>query len=60
MYQEFYRGSQLLNLPLFTLCLFLAIFVAVVAWVFFFQKKHHFDQVARLPLDGDNAGGIDD
>lgn len=50
MYQEFYRGNALLHLPLFTLCLFLAIFAGVVAWVFLIRRGDRFDALARLPF----------
>ena len=34
MFQEFYRGSDLLHLPLFTLIFFVIFFVCTVAWIF--------------------------
>jgi len=52
MYQEFYRTSQYLDLPLFSLLLFLAVFVGTVVWLFGVQRKNpRFDQIAKLPLE---------
>ena len=51
MYQEFYKGSELLHLPLYALVLFVAVFMGVVAWVFVFRRKdERFDRLAELPL----------
>jgi len=61
MYQEFYRNSDLLHLPLFTLCFFIAVFLGVVAWVFVVERRNdHFDRMAQLPLAGENVGGNDE
>lgn len=61
MYQEFYRNSDLLHLPLFTLCFFIAVFVCVVAWVFVVRRKDDaFDRMAQMPLAGESAGGNDE
>jgi len=60
MYQEFYRGSSLLDLPLFTLLFFLAFFGAMVAWVFVFNRKDRFERMAQLPLQGERIGGQSD
>ncbi len=60
MFQEFYRGSDLLHLPLFTLILFVAVWLGVVAWVYGVRRKDtSFDRMALLPFDG-NAGGNDE
>ncbi|AKU92985.1 CcoQ/FixQ family Cbb3-type cytochrome c oxidase assembly chaperone [Vulgatibacter incomptus] len=54
MYQEFYRNSALLHLPLVALLLFLAVFVGTLAWLFVFQRKSpRFDRLADLPLELD-------
>jgi len=58
MYQEFYRGSDLLHLPLFALLLFLGVFLCVVAWLFVFRRKdERFDELAALPLVEEGRGG---
>lgn len=55
MYQEFYRGSQLLHLPLFALLLFLGVFVGTCVWIFIVQRKSpKFRKLAMLPLEGDS------
>lgn len=51
MYKQFYKGMELAHLPLFTLVLFLAVFLGVVAWAFFLRKGRDFESVAALPLD---------
>lgn len=56
MYQEFYRGSTLLHLPLFALLLFVAVFVGTVAWLFIFQRRNpRFDSLAAIPLGDDEV-----
>jgi cytochrome c oxidase cbb3-type subunit 4 len=50
MYKQFYQGMTLTQLPLFTLVLFLAVFLGVVAWVFFVRRSRDFDALAQLPL----------
>ncbi len=60
MYQEFYRDSALLHLPLFTLIFFVAFFVAVVAWVFVMNRKDRFDRMAQLPLSAERIGSTND
>lgn len=58
MFQEAYRGSALLHLPLFALFLFLAVFVGTLAWLFVFQRRSdRFAKLARIPLDADEAPG---
>ena len=57
MYQEFYRSSVWLDLPLFTLIFFVVFFAAMVAWVFT-RKDDRFDRMAQLPL-ADGQGGPD-
>jgi hypothetical protein len=52
MYQEFYRNSQYLDLPLFALLLFLTVFVATVLWLFVVQRKSkRFERISALPLE---------
>lgn len=52
MYQEFYRHSQYLDLPLFALLLFLTVFVATVLWLFVIQRKSkRFERISALPLE---------
>ena len=58
MYQEFYRNSALLDLPLFTLIFFIAVFLGVVAWVFVVARNdERFDRLAELPLAPEERGG---
>ncbi len=60
MYQDFYRDSVLLHLPLFALFLFLAVFVGTVVWLFLFQRKSpRFRQLAHLPLDDRGDGPLE-
>ncbi len=52
MYQEFYRTSQYLDLPLFALILFMAVFVGTVVWLFIVQRKSpRFERLSALPLE---------
>ncbi|HWV37376.1 MAG TPA: CcoQ/FixQ family Cbb3-type cytochrome c oxidase assembly chaperone [Vulgatibacter sp.] len=54
MFQEAYRGSELLHLPMFALFLFLAVFVGTLLWLFVFQRhSDRFARLARIPLDAD-------
>ena len=58
MFQEFYRGSDLLHLPLYALVFFVAVFLGVVAWVWVFGRRdERFDQLARIPFEpsGENT-----
>lgn len=58
MYQEFYRTSELLHLPLLALLLFLAVFVGVVVRVFVYGRKDNtFDRLAQIPFSAERAGG---
>ena len=50
MKQEFYAGMAYTGLPLFTLLLFIAMFVGVLVWVLVLRRRSDFDAVARLPL----------
>lgn len=56
MYREFYAGATLLDLPLFTLVLFVTVFLGVVARTFVLRKSRDFDALAQLPLGDDNHG----
>lgn len=53
MYREFYAGATLLDLPLFTLILFIAVFLGVVARTFLLRRSRDFDGLAQLPLGED-------
>lgn len=56
MYQEFYRGSQLLHLPLFAFLLFFGVFVGTCVWLFVVQRKSpRFQRLSQLPLEGDSS-----
>ena len=52
MYRAFYENMSLTELPLFTLILFLTVFVAVVVRVYSKQRKPELDALAALPLEG--------
>jgi cytochrome c oxidase cbb3-type subunit 4 len=58
MYKQFYQGMSLTQLPLFTLVLFLAVFLGVVAWVFFVRRSRDFDALAQMPLAEPNAAPL--
>lgn len=53
MYKQFYEGMDLTHLPLFTLILFIAVFLAAVIRMFVLHRAADYEQIARLPL-GDN------
>jgi len=54
MFQEAYRGSEFLHLPMFALFLFLSVFVGTLVWLFVFQRhSDRFARLARIPLDTD-------
>ncbi len=50
MKQQFYAGMELAHLPLFTLVLFVSVFLIVVVRMFVFRRAEHFENLARLPL----------
>lgn len=54
MKQQFYEGMDLTFLPLFTLVLFVSVFMIVVVRMFVFRRAEHFDRLSRLPIaDGE-------
>jgi hypothetical protein len=55
MYQEFYKGHFLLNLPIFALFLFMTFFVLASwrAWTHG-QKTGEDDRLAQLPFSDDD------
>ncbi|WP_224242791.1 CcoQ/FixQ family Cbb3-type cytochrome c oxidase assembly chaperone [Hyalangium gracile] len=50
MYQQFYSGMNLTHLPLFSLLLFLGVFLGVVAHLFIARRSQDFETLALLPL----------
>lgn len=50
MYRQFYEGMTLTHLPLFTLILFVALFMGAVIRTFVLRSSKDFEQVSRLPL----------
>ena len=50
MFRQFFEGMQLTHLPLFTLFLFISVFVGVSAWVFLARRGRDYDALSRLPL----------
>lgn len=54
MYQQYYRTSEWLTLPLVTLVFFFVFFLAVLARVAFgMRDRRRLDEVATLPFRGD-------
>jgi cytochrome c oxidase cbb3-type subunit 4 len=54
MYEEFYRTSALLHLPIAALMLFIAIFSGVILYVWISRGgAARYSTLASLPLDGD-------
>ena len=51
MYQAFYQGNPWVGFALVGLMFFVAIFAAVVCWVFLPRAKPAFEEAAQLPLD---------
>lgn len=56
MYQAFYRGSDLLHLPLLSLGLFLSFFIGTIAWAYRPRSAPRFAEHAALPLAEDLDG----
>jgi cytochrome c oxidase cbb3-type subunit 4 len=50
MFQQFYSGMDLSHLPLFSLLLFLGVFLAAVANLFVARRSQDFEGLAQLPL----------
>ncbi len=60
MFREFFLGGSLFDLPVIAMCLFLAIFLVVVARVCQRSRKQEYQRMASLPLkDGDGAKEVD-
>lgn len=60
MYQEFYRGSDLLHLPLFAFILFMVVFCAVVTWLFILRRgDRKFDELAQIPFAAERSQRIE-
>lgn len=54
MYQQYFRTSEWLTLPLVTLVFFFVFFLAVLARVAFgMRNRERLDEVATLPFRGD-------
>lgn len=54
MYQQYFRTSEWLTLPLLTLVFFFVFFLAVLARVAFgMRDRARLDEVASLPFRGD-------
>ncbi|MGA9523864.1 MAG: CcoQ/FixQ family Cbb3-type cytochrome c oxidase assembly chaperone [Myxococcaceae bacterium] len=51
MKQQFYEGMDLTFLPLFTLVLFVSVFLIAIVRMFVFRRAEHFDNLARLPIE---------
>ena len=58
MFQEFFAKSDLLIWPLVGLIIFVAIFLGVLAFVFFgLRDQDKIDEIAALPLEPDTGEG---
>jgi len=58
MFQEFFAKSDLLVWPLVGLVIFVAIFLGVLAFVFFgLRDQDKIDEIAALPLEPDTTEG---
>jgi len=53
MARQFYEGMSLGHLPMFSLFLFLALFLGVLLFLCVRRKRTAFAQVAALPLNDD-------
>ena len=51
MYRWFYEGMTLQSLPLFTLVLFVGVFLTVVGRTFVLRQSRDYDAMAQLPLE---------
>ena len=55
MFQEFYKTSEWLTLPLITLVFFFLFFVAVLAWVVFgMRDRRDVERLSSLPFASEN------
>ncbi len=53
MFKDLFRNASLLDLPVWAMCGFFAVFVCVLIWTLSKRQTAHFDAVSRLPLDSD-------
>jgi hypothetical protein len=60
MARGFFAGSPLMILPVFTLCLFLAIFTAVCWRTYRRTAATEHDRMSRLPLEDGAAAALTD
>ncbi len=51
MFKELFLNSDVLNLPVISMLIFLAVFVGMLFWVLAKKRKPHYDHMAALPLD---------
>lgn len=59
MFQQFFRGSDLLIFPVVGLVIFILSFVGVLAYVFIgLREKEKVRRIAALPLEGDDVSSI--
>jgi hypothetical protein len=55
VFQEFYRSSEWLTLPLIALVFFFAFFVGVLVWVFFgMRDAGRVDRLSDLPFSSEH------
>ena len=58
MWRALFEGMDLHLLPVVGMCLFLAIFAAVVLRVLRRDREGNYQRMAAMPLRGDKEGGI--
>ena len=56
MFKDLFSDASWLTLPVISMLLFIAIFVAVVVWVFRRPRAAHYRHMSHLPLERDDGG----
>lgn len=51
MFKEFFKNATLLDLPMWAMFGFLAIFVGIVFWAMSRRQAARFESLSRMPLD---------
>ena len=53
MFKDFFRFSDLLDVPVFVMLFFMCIFAVVLVRVFSRRRSGHYQAMAQLPLDSE-------